>query len=140
MDVSGAQQGFLRFNILNSGLQDEFPVPGEEGIPTVRNFQFTNIRVKDVPVLVDGAGIHPHKPLIGLMLANITGTCGSGIVLANIKNAVIRNIKVTGFTGPLLSIDNVTGTSLAGAAKIDPAKMLKIPDPIPAPATAYRLH
>lgn len=32
-EVSGAQQGFLRLNNLNSGKQDEFPVPGVEGIP-----------------------------------------------------------------------------------------------------------
>jgi len=35
LDVSGAEQGFLRLNILNSGKQDEFAVPAEEGIPTI---------------------------------------------------------------------------------------------------------
>jgi polygalacturonase len=139
-DVSGAKQGFLRLNTLNSGKQDEFSVPGDAGIPTVRNFQFSNIHVDDVPVLVDGAEIHPRKPLIGLLLANITGTCSGGITLANVENAVIRNIKVTGYTGRLLSIDNVTGTGLAGAAKIDPAKMPKVPEPVAAPAEPYQLH
>jgi hypothetical protein len=57
-----------------------------------------------------------------------------------VENAVIRNIKVTGYTGPLLSIDNVTGTGLAGAAKIDPAKMPKVPEPVAAPAEPYQLH
>jgi polygalacturonase len=137
LDVSGAKQGFLRFNILNSGLQDEFPVPGDEGIPTIRNFRFTNIRVKDVPVLVDGASIHPHKPLEGLTLANITGTCGKGISLANIHKAEIWNIAVTGYTGPLLSTSNVTGTGLQGAAVLDAPK---VQEPIPAPAEPYKLH
>jgi len=58
--------GFLRFNILTSGLQDQVPVPDNEGIPTIKNFSFTNIRVHDVPILVDGTGIHPSKPLQGL--------------------------------------------------------------------------
>ncbi len=38
MDVSGAKQGFLRLNNLNSGKQDEFPVPGDAGIPEFREF------------------------------------------------------------------------------------------------------
>ena len=104
LDVSGTTGGFLRFNILNSGLMGEDPVPGDEGIPTIKNFSFTNIKVTDVPTLVDGTGIHPHKPLEGFTLANVTGTCAKGIYLANIKNADIRDIKVTGFTGPLLNI------------------------------------
>jgi polygalacturonase len=139
-DASGAKQGFLRLNTLNSGKQDEFPVPGEEGIPTVRNFQFSNIHVTDVPVLVAAAEIHPSKPLVGFVLADVTGTCSSGIMLANVKNAVIRNIKVTGYSGPLISIENVTGSGLASAAKIDPAKMPKAPEPITAPATPYQLR
>ena len=104
--------GFLRFNILNSGLVGEDPVPGDEGIPTIKKFSFTNIKVDHVPILVDGTGIHPNKPLDGLTLANITGTCAKGIFLANIKNAVIKDVTVTGFTGPLLNIGNVTGKGL----------------------------
>ena len=137
LDISGTTGGFLRFNILNSGIQDSDPVPGDEGIPTIRNFRFTNIRVDNVPVLVDGTGIHPHKPLEGLTLSNITGTCAKGISLGNVTNAVIRDINVTGYSGPLLSIANVTGAGLTGAAAIEP---LKVPDPIPAPATPYQLH
>jgi len=137
LDVSGAEQGFLRFNILNSGKQDEFAVPGEEGIPTTRNFNFNNIRVTDVPVLVDGVGIDPDKPLDGFSLTDITGTCGKGIFLANIRRAVLRNIGVTGYTGALLNIYNVTGVGLAKAAPLEPTK---IPAPIPAPAQPYLLH
>jgi hypothetical protein len=139
-EASGAQQGFLRLNNLNSGKQDEFSVPGDEGTPAFRNFQFSNIRVRDIPVLVKGDEIHPRKPLIGFSLTNVTGTCGAGIILANMRNAVIRNIKVTGFSGPLVSLDNVTGSGLAGAAKIDPAKLPKAPDPVPAPSSPYQLH
>jgi hypothetical protein len=112
-------------------------VPGDEGIPTIRNWQFRNIRVHDEPVLVDGGAIHPHKPLDGLVLENISGTCGKGITLANVKNAVIRNVTVTGFQGPLLSTYNVTGKGLADAAKFEPPKT---PEDIPAPAEPYKLH
>jgi polygalacturonase len=137
LDVSGMTGGFLRFNILNSGIQDEFPVPGLEGIPTIRNFAFSNIRVTDVPVLVDGASIHPDKPLDGFSLVNVTGTCAKGIFLANIKRAKISNVKVTGFSGSLLNTNNVTGIGLAGAAQIDAPK---VPDPVVAPEKSYQLH
>jgi len=140
MDVSGMKQGFLRLNNLNSGKQDEFSVSGEGGIPEFRNFRFSNIRVTDIPALVQAAEIHPLRPLVGFSLTNVTGTCAAGIVLANTKNAVIRNIKISGFAGPFLSIENVTGVGLEGAVKIDPAKMPKVPDPVPEPATPYQLH
>jgi polygalacturonase len=137
LEVSGAKQGFLRFNILNSGIADEYLVPGDEGIPTIRNFEFRNIKVTDEPVLVDGTAIHPHKPLNGFVLENVTGTCGKGISLANVTDARIANVNVTGFQGPLLSIHNVTGKGLQGAVQIEGPK---VPDPIQPAAEPYKLH
>ena len=78
LDVSGTDGGFLRFNILASGIQDQDPVPGDEGIPTIRNFRFSNVRVKDCPVLVDGMAVHPNKPLDGFALINVTGHVRQG--------------------------------------------------------------
>jgi len=138
-EASGAKQGFLRLNNLNSGKQDEFPVAGDAGIPLFREFHFSNIRVTDMPMLVQATEIHPRKPLVGFSLVNVTGTCAKGIALANMKDVVIRNVKVTGFDGPLLSISNVTGVGLAGAVTIDPAKMPKVPDAVPAPEKPYEL-
>lgn len=137
LDVSGMKGGFLRFNILASGILGADPVPGDEGIPTIKNFKFSNIRVNDCGTLVDGTGIHPHKPLDGFVLADVTGNCAKGISLANIKNADLHDLKVTVLTGPLIGINNVTGKGLEGAAQIDPPKL---PDPIPAPAQPYQLH
>jgi len=137
LEVSNTSGGFLRFNITGSGLQDQNPVPGLIGIPTTKNFKFTNIRVKDVPVLVDGTGVHPDKPLEGLTLANISGTCKKGISLANVKNAVISNITVTKFEGALLNISNVQGKGLDGAA---PLTVKPFTETVPAPATPYVLR
>jgi hypothetical protein len=136
LEVSNTGQGFLRINILNSGLQDPAPVPGMDGIPTIRNYSFKNIRVHDVPELVQADEIHPAKPLDGLLLEDISGTCGKGISLANIHNAVLKNITVTGFNGPLLSTYNVTGKGLSGAAAL-PAP--KVNADIAPPAEAYVL-
>lgn len=140
LEVSGAKQGFLRINLLNSGKRDQSPVPGVAGIPTVRNLHFSNIHVHDEAVLVDATEIDPKKPLVGFTLSNVTGTCKEGIFLANIRNAVLRNIHVTGYTGPLLSIHNVTGSGLTGAVKLEPAKMPKVPEPVPVPTTPYKLQ
>jgi polygalacturonase len=134
LEVSGAQMGFLRLNILDSGKQDPFPVQGDEGIPTIRDFHFSNIRVTDMPVLVEAVNIHPNKPLDGFSLTNITGTCGKGISLANIRNASLKGINVTGYSGPLLSTHNVTGKGLEGAVALP---VPKTSDPVPAPATPY---
>ncbi len=138
-EASGAQQGFLRLNNLNSGKQDEFPVPGDAGIPLFREFHFSNIRVTNLPALVKATEIHPRKPLVGFSLTNVTGTCATGIALANMKDVVIRNVQVTGFEGPLIRIENVTGTGLKGAAKIDPTTLPKAPEPVPEAETPYKL-
>ncbi|MEO6521953.1 MAG: glycoside hydrolase family 28 protein [Mucilaginibacter sp.] len=137
IEVSGMGGGLLRFNLSGSGLQDQVPVPGDEGIPTTRNFSFTNIKVTDVPVLVDGTGIHPNKPLVGFTLSNVSGTCAKGITLANIKNANISNINVSGYSGSLMGINNVKGTGLKEAIEITAPKFI---EPIAANNPVYQLH
>ena len=141
LEVSGAKNGFLRFNILNSGIADTPNlVPGDEGIPTIQNFEFRNIKVTDMPELVHGIDIHPHKPLDGFVLENMTGSCRKGISLANIRNARLTGIKVTGLDGPLLRTSNVTGTGLTGAVPIETTDLPKIPDPILPRAEPYKLQ
>ncbi|MEP7353799.1 MAG: glycosyl hydrolase family 28 protein [Acidobacteriota bacterium] len=137
LDVSGTAGGFLSLNLMGSGLQDQDPVPGLEGIPTVRNLRFSNVRVNGCPQLVDAIRVHPGKPVDGFSLTNVTGDCAKGISMANIKNAEIRNVKVTCLTGALISTHNVTGKGLEGAAKIEGPKPVDI---IPAPAVPYKLH
>ncbi len=83
------------------------PVEGLAGYPLGKNFRFSNVTVTNCPKLVDAKDISPEKPLEGLSLANITGTCASGITLANIMDAKWRDINVTGFTGPLITQTNV---------------------------------
>ncbi len=136
LEVENAGYGFLRFNFLDSGKQDQFPVPGMDGVPTVRNFVFERITVKDVPVLVEGVQVHPDKPLDGFVFRDVKGTAGRGITLANIRNVTLENINVNVFSGPKLAVDNVTGKGLEGAARLIPTER---PAPIPAPTTPYRL-
>lgn len=121
LEVSGAGHGFLRLNFLDSGKQDQFPVPGHDGIPTVRNFTFERIKVTDVPVLVEAVNIHPDKPLDGFVLKDITGTAKKGMILANIKNVTLKNIDVQVAEGPKLAISKVTGKGLEGAVALPAA-------------------
>jgi polygalacturonase len=102
LEISGLTGGFLRVNVVSSGLQDEMPVPGDEGIPTVKNFRFTNIHLSDCPVLADVTGISPNKPLQGFTMVNVTGSSAKGISLANVKDVDIRDINITGYAGPLV--------------------------------------
>jgi polygalacturonase len=136
IDSSGMTQGFLRVNVLSSGLRDQAPVPGDEGIPALKNLKFSNVRVKDCPRLADVTGIHPSKPLDGFSLVDITGECAAGISMANVKNAEIRDVKVTGYAGPLIGVNNVSGSGLEGAVEIAPPKL---PDPVPPGDQPYQL-
>ncbi|MGF7149515.1 polygalacturonase [Sphingomonas zeicaulis] len=135
LEVSGAGNGFLRLNFLDSGKQDQFPVPGRDGIPTVRNFRFERIRVTDVPVLVEAVNIHPDKPLDGFVLSDVTGTADKGMRLANIRGAVLQRIDVKIAEGAKLATANVSGRGLEGADLLTPPPL---PDPVVAGAD-YRL-
>ena len=111
LDVATAPGGFLRVNLLSSGIKDPEPVPGDEGIPSAKNFSFTGVKVNCGP-LVEAASISPVKPVNGFSIVNVSGTCKKAIALANLTNAVLRDIHVTGYEGPFLTQTNVSGVGL----------------------------
>ncbi|HVW20984.1 MAG TPA: glycosyl hydrolase family 28-related protein [Opitutaceae bacterium] len=118
LDVEGQQ--FLRINLTrggNSSTRDD-PVEGLVGYPVGRNFSFSHIRVK-CGSLVQATEISAKRPLQGLRLSDITGTCSQGgITLANVQGAELSGIRITGLSGPLLGTVAVTGTGLEGAVAI----------------------
>jgi pectate lyase len=63
-----------------------------------------------------------EKPLDGLTLSNISGTCTKGLLIRNATNVVLKNINLTGISGPTLLTENVQGTGLDGAAPAPPLK------------------
>ena len=104
---------FLGINLLNKGIQASDPVPGEvEQWSLLRHVRFRDIKVSRVGTLVDARNIPADRPVDGLSLVNIAGTCGRGITLANAVNVELAGIAVAGFEGPLLTTENVTGTGL----------------------------
>jgi hypothetical protein len=114
LDVLGGS--FLRINLISSGNNNtkDDAVPGLIGYPTGKDFRFSHVRVA-CKELADVTQISPEKPLLGLTLSNITGTCEKGIALVNVKDAELSEIHVTGFSGPLLAIEQTTGKGLDGA-------------------------
>jgi polygalacturonase len=111
LDVATAPGGFLRVNLLNSGIQDPEPVTGDEGIPTAKNFSFTGVKV-NCGSLVEATLISPTKPIDGFSLNDISGSCKKAISLANITHAQLSNISVTNYQGAFLTTTNVQGTGL----------------------------
>jgi len=104
---------FIGIDLLKKGIQATDPVPGDvEKWALVKNITFKNIQLNHIAELVAGKGIPVQRPLDGLTLSNINGTCGRGITLANMTNVTLSAISVTGFSGPLVSVDNVQGTGL----------------------------
>jgi polygalacturonase len=118
-DLDVANGGFLSINLTSGGNQStpDDTVEGDIGRPLLRNVLFSKIRMKDVTTLAEVIKVDPEKPLQGLSLLNIIGTCKKGITLVNVRDAVLRGINVTGFSGPLLAIENTTGSGLKGAVK-----------------------
>jgi len=111
LDVATAPGGFLRINLTGSGIKDAEPVTSDEGIPSAKNFSFKGVKV-DCGTLVDADHASPEKPINGFSLVDITGTCEKAIKLANMTNAMLRDIHVTGYEGPYLTQTNVQGVGL----------------------------
>ena len=63
-----------------------------------------------------GKDVPAARPIDGFTLANISGTCARAISLANMTNVNLSKITVTGFSGPLVTVENVQGQGLDNSA------------------------
>ena len=108
---------FVCIDLLQKGIQATDPVPGDvEKWPLVKNLSFKNVSVQDVADLIDAKNIPPARPMDGFTLTDISGTCTRAISIANMTNVDFSNIKVTGFTGPLITAENAKGSGLDDSA------------------------
>jgi polygalacturonase len=121
LEVGNAKGGFLRLDLRNTGIVGAEPVPGEEGIPSAKNYSFTDIKIEKCGTLVDAKGVSPIKPLNGFTIENLSGTCSKGMTLANMTHVILRNVDVQGFMGPRLQTANVSGEGLEDAVPFTPA-------------------
>lgn len=136
LEINGG--GFLRINLTvggNTNTADD-PVEGLLGYPTAKNLKFSNVRLNNASIVVEGAQVAPEKPVQGLELTNITGTAAKGIILMHARDVTLKNINVTGVTGPFLATDDVTGSGLDGAVKYVPPPPTPVPTRRPQPTKA----
>ena len=104
---------FLAIDLLKKGIQATEPVPGEVAKwALLRGIRFQNIQVDEVAELVTAKDVPPERPVEGLTLNDITGSCGKGITLANMVDVKLAGINVTGFQGPLVATQNVKESGL----------------------------
>lgn len=104
---------FIGINLLNKGIQASDPVAGDTNQWTrMSNIRFSHIQVRNVADLVMAQNVPVVRPLDGLTLTDIQGTCGRGLTLANMTNVVLARINVTGYRGALLTSTNVHGVGL----------------------------
>jgi polygalacturonase len=117
LDIGGGS--LLRINLISAGNTNtsDDPVQGLPGYPIARNLCFSNIRLTHAAVIADVSKVSAERPVEGLKLAHISGVADRGMALVHVRNAVIDDIHVTGFTGPLLATDDVTGSGLKHAVK-----------------------
>ena len=124
--LQASARTFLGISLRDTGIIGVDPVSGEDGIPQASKIAFDHVAV-DCQTLVDASRVLPIKPIDGLSISNISGTCRRGITLENAVNVALGNINVSGTTGPFLQTRNVTGTGLDGAVALR-VPMMEDPD------------
>ncbi len=104
---------FLDINLMTKGIQASDPVPGPvDQWARFQHVSFHHVQVRHVRTLVSAGKIPAERPMDGLSLKDITGTCDRGITITNANQVELAGIDVTGYSGPLLTTEHVTGTGL----------------------------
>jgi polygalacturonase len=104
---------FIAVDLIRKGIQASEPVSGAvEKWALVKNLSFTNIQVSAVETLVNAKYVPYERPVDGFSLSGISGTCVRGMELANMRNVALSDIKVSGYQGDLLKLENVQGKGL----------------------------
>ena len=92
-------------------------VPGADGLTLFKDIRISDVKLTAKNLMcVDGT---VEKPVAGLQISRVTGTCQRGSVLQNVLNVVLTDVQLEGITGPQYFTNNVEGTSLAGAAPLE---------------------
>jgi len=92
-------------------------VPGVDGIT-----RFSNVRISDVTM--DSTNLFRimgtvEKPVDGLRISHVTGTCKKGSVIENARDMVLSDVRLEGVSGPAYFTNNVEGSGFDGAAPLE---------------------
>jgi polygalacturonase len=88
------------------------PQPVDEGTPTFRNIQLSEITASDVKraVLIEGL---PEMPIQGLGVSNLVVTgAGAGITCSNVAGMTFDNIVIKAEKGPAMEVAGVRGIEI----------------------------
>ena len=93
--------------------------PDPQGVPGIPGItRFSDIRISDVKVtsknLVNIVG-SSEKPVEGIQISGVTGTCKQESVIRNARNVTLTDIHLDGISGPPYLTNNVDGSGLEGA-------------------------
>jgi polygalacturonase len=99
---------------------DPQPLAPPEGITRVTAIRVEDMKV-DGGVVLDAVGVG-EKPIAGLVLSHVSGTCKKGLIIRNATGVELSDITVEGFAGPKLTVENVQGTGLEGAVEAPAGK------------------
>ncbi|HEY1922024.1 MAG TPA: glycosyl hydrolase, partial [Tepidisphaeraceae bacterium] len=121
-NVKATTKIFVSLNPRDPGIVGIDPLSGDASVPRARNMSISNA-VVNCGTLFDASHTLPSKPVDGLTLSNISGSCKRGILLANAINVNLANLNLTGYSGPFLRTRNVTGVGLDDAVPLPPTLM-----------------
>jgi polygalacturonase len=97
---------------------DSQGVPGDAGLTSVSGVTISDVKANAKELVKVEAT--PERPIDGLALSNITGTCERGFIILNAKNVALKDIKLDGMKKGALFTQNVQGTGLDGAIPYTP--------------------
>lgn len=111
---------FIGIDLTTKGIEAAEPVTGDDRWPRVKNIAFSDIKLDNVPIILDARNIAPERPVEALTLSNITGTARRGLVASNMTGVKLEHITAT-VPGPLLTLTNVKDDNLDEAKVKTPA-------------------
>ena len=91
-------------------------VPGPAGLTQFKNIRISDITITATNLMTVNGTI--EKPVEGLQISRVTGTCRRGSVLKNARGVVLADIQITGLSGSSYFTNNVIGTGLEGAVPL----------------------
>jgi polygalacturonase len=111
MTVSDQVQHLIEIDLVNKGIAATENATGVDAYPHLANITLNNVKTQARDLFVVTA-IAPEKPAENITFSNVTGTCQNGIKAQNIRNFTLKNINVSGYQGPFLNVENVTGPKI----------------------------
>jgi hypothetical protein len=92
-------------------------IPGPDGLTSFKNIRISDVQIASTNLMsVNGT---TERPVDGLEISRVTGTCERGSVVQNARNVVLTDIHLDGIVGPRFFTNNVIGTGLAGSAPVE---------------------